>query len=113
MARPSFGASALAAAWLAGGAVFAAFGLWNWTGSPERARYVRLGVVWGLFGIAQFATTVGRGRAGAGDRSAFGNWLLGSGVAMVSVGFVLSGTHLLGFGAAGLLLIAVAVLGAE
>lgn len=113
MARPSLGASVLAAAWLAGGAVFAAFGLWNWTGSPERARYVRLGVVWGLFGVAQFATTGGRSRGEAGDRSVVGNLLLGSGVAMVSVGFVLSGTHLLGFGAAGLLLIAVAVLGGE
>lgn len=109
----SFGRTALAAAWLAGGAAFAALGLWNRSGT-EQGRFVRLGVVWALFGVAQFALASRWYPAWADRRveewSRIRGALFGAGLALVSLGVVLSGEFLLGFGAGGLLLVAVAVL---
>ncbi|WP_115864010.1 hypothetical protein [Halorussus litoreus] len=109
-----FGRTAMAAAWLAGGGVLAALGLWYWADSPEGGQFVRFGIVWGLFGVAQLAMVTGWYPSWADRRvegwSRVRTGLLGAGVALLLLGFVLSGPFLLGFGAGGLLLVAITVL---
>lgn len=114
MAGTPFGRGALAAAWLGGGLVFVALAVWGETESVAQAQFVRLGVVWMLFGLAQVVATSRPYRAlverRPPDRSWLRNALFGLGVALVLVGFVLSGRLLPALGFGGLLLVAVAVL---
>lgn len=114
MAGTSFGRGTLAAAWLAGGGVFVGLALWEWAETPAQARFVRLGVVWMLFGVAHLVTGSARYRSWAGRRgsdwSALQSALLGVGIALVATGFVLSGTFLVTLGVGGLLFVAVAFL---
>lgn len=112
MGDSSFGRVALAAAWLGGGGVLVALALWERPGTAERGRLLRFGVTWLLFGVAQ--SVVGAGRFGARVDRRAADWsrrrsaLLGFGVALAVVGFVLSGGYLVGLGAVGSLLVAAA-----
>lgn len=114
MVGTPFDRGALAAAWLGGGLVFVALALWGRPESIAHARFVRLGVVWMLFGVAQVVATSRRCRTRTERRSS--DWsrlqsaLFGLGIALVLVGFVLSGRLLPALGLGGLLLVAVAVL---
>lgn len=114
MADHSGGRGTLAVALLGGGAAFVGVALWRPSEAAPQARYVRLGVVWMLFGVAALVTGSASSRWLA--RRFDSNWsgvqsaLLGVGVALVATGFVLSGTLLVAFGVAGLLFVAVAFL---
>jgi peptidoglycan/LPS O-acetylase OafA/YrhL len=114
MAERPVARGTLAAAWLGGGAVFVAAALWEASEIAAQARYIRLGVVWMLFGVAALAAGSPSTRWVAArldsNWSAVQSALLGFGVALVATGFVLSGTMLVALGVAGLLFVAVAVL---
>jgi len=114
MAERTVAQATLAAAWLGGGAVFVAVALRESSETAAGAQYVRLGVVWMLFGVATLVTGSASSRWVA--RRFDSNWsavqsaLLGVGLALVATGFVLSGQLLVALGVAGLLFVAVAFL---
>lgn len=111
--RPT-GRGTLAAAWLGGGAIFVGVALWESSDISARTRFVRLGVVWMVFGLAALVAGSSSSRWVArrldSDWSCVQSALLGFGIALVATGFVLSGTLLVALGGAGLLFVAVAFL---